>query len=309
MTLSGLNFPFSLRPQSVVKLPRDAPRRLRGRSASGRTDRMSTKSATSRPVAAPALAGIFALAGVLIARFLIAGVLPARFLALSCVLALVLALVLTLVVVGAQAAPGEALQPLRPFGHAPDRDADAVEARGPLAAQRAQDGVLRQPGVPYYLLLPVRELPVGVGDLGIHRREFPVDLPACRIRHLGQSVDGFGAVDGGQLAAGVLRPGGRRTGWSFSRGGVDVDRDQPAPSQDQGRGGGDGPVGERGTFLARCASHGTPLLRGRSVTSHTGGRRGPFSLPADSWEAPAGKGPVPPTLRRRRPTVRPPGPG
>ncbi len=116
------------------------------------------------------------------------------------------------VVVGAQAAPGEALDPRRPLHDAADGDGDAVEARRPLAPQRAEYSVLREPGILGYLLLPVGELPVGIGDLGIHRREFAVDLAACLLRHLAQFVTGIGTVDGGHLAAHVLGPGGRRGG-------------------------------------------------------------------------------------------------
>lgn len=50
MTLSGLNFPFWLRPHSVVKVPREAPRRRAGFSTFGWTDRMSTKSESSGPL-------------------------------------------------------------------------------------------------------------------------------------------------------------------------------------------------------------------------------------------------------------------
>ncbi len=155
------------------------------------------------------------------------------------------------VVVGAQAAPGEALDPRRPLPDAADGDGDAVEARRPLAPQRAEHGVLREPGILGYLLLPVGELPVGIGDLGIHRREFAVDLAACLLGHLAQFVTGIGTVDGGHLAAHVLGPGGRRGGRPpFPRGGVDIDRHQPAPAEDQGGGGGYGPVGQAGAFLA-----------------------------------------------------------
>lgn len=148
-------------------------------------------------------------------------------------------------VVGAQAASGETFDPRGALSDASDRDADAVEARRPLVPQRAEHGVLGEPGVPGYLLLPVGELPVGIGDLGIHRREFAVDLGARLLGHVGQFVTGIGTVDGGHLAARVLGPGGgRRSGRPFPRGGVDVDRHQPAPAQDQGCGGGYGPVGQ-----------------------------------------------------------------
>ncbi len=249
MTLSGLNFPFSLRPQSVVKVP--GTRRGAGGAGlrwAGRTGyrRNRRPRARCRPGPAPA-------------RGPAPGPGPG----------------LPGPVPGPRPGPDSAPGPGP--GRRPDhrhrgrrcrdrrcrhhgrrrsrrgcrRRADCIRRGSPappaarprarsryrcgrgspsaFAAQRAEHGVLRQPGVAGYLLLPVRELLVGVGDLGIHRREFAVDLPACLVRHVGQSVDGFGAVDGGQPAAGVLRPGGRRgTGRSFSRGGVDIDRDQTA---------------------------------------------------------------------------------
>ncbi|CAO0828816.1 hypothetical protein SMICM17S_12315 [Streptomyces microflavus] len=227
-------------------------------------------------------------------------------LALVIALALILALVLTLAVVlaavatavaavtrvaavaggavvGAQTAPGEAFDPRRTLPDALDRGADAVETRRPLVPQRAEHGVLGEPGVLGYLLLPVGELLVGIGDLGIHRGEFAVDLGACLFGHVGQFVTGIGTVDGGHLATHALGAGGWRTGRPFPRGGVDIDRHQPAPAQDQGDGGGYGPIGQAGAFLAGrtgctcCVSHGTPLLRGRSVTSHTRGPGSPFS--------------------------------
>lgn len=207
--------------------------------------------------AAPVLAAVLALGRA------VPGALAAVAATLVVTVSVTAPVVRTALVVGAEAAPREAVQALRPVARHPfDGGPDPVETGRPLRSQRPEHGVVGEIRVPGDPLLPVRELAVRIGDLRIHRGQLAVDLRPGPVRHVGQGQPRVRAVDGGHLAGHVLEPPGRRTGRAFPRARVDVDRDQPTSTQDQRGRGGDRPVGRSRTFLARCASHGTPPLRG-----------------------------------------------
>lgn len=271
MTLSGLNLPFSLRPQSVVNVPRDAPggcvggpcpagrtgcrrsRQPRGRCPPGPDRRPRRRLRPGLPPdrrpgpgpCRPRGPGRRRRPGRHHHRHRRRPVVAAA------------------LVVGAEPAAGEPVQALRPVARHPlDGGPDPVEAGRPLRPQRAEHGVLGEIRIPGDPLPAVGELPVRVGDLRIHRRQLAVDLRPGPVRHVGQGQARVGTVDGGQLTGRFPEPPGRRTGRALARTRVDVDRDQPTSAQDQRGRGGDRPVGRGRTFLARCASHGTPPLRG-----------------------------------------------
>lgn len=183
---------------------------------------------------------VAALAVLLLAALLLTTLLLVALLLVALLLAVLLLAVPVLVLVGLAGvgrrllgrdpgASGELRQVRGLSAGALDVDPDAVQRRGPLVLQRAEDRVLHEPGVTRLSLARRCEPGVGLGDLLVEVRQLRTHAVPGAVRDVRQLLADVRALDRGDLCPGCLRLVLSRVRL-MSRC-VEVRPDKPAPTE------------------------------------------------------------------------------